>query len=320
MEQIIESNSENNYKLKIIGMGIVGVILSFFVGYFSSHYFNNGDSTSIILLVVFTILFLALFILQSIISQNTVTDNFLIIATTTALFLPLLNKFSWIILLILALVYLFFWIAQKRGRNKNENLMKIDIFQIGRYVLPWAITSLSLFISVAYLLVSNVDNGILSPKSIMSLIQPAQPLIKNLVIPDFSFTMTVPQLAKSLAQKEVQKEFVQDPAGAVNQLTNTTLEMIKEKAAQVDIFFTNNDNIGKILQNYISNQLNGLSKQMRQLIEIVLALLVFVSARSLGTIVGWFVLPVTYLIYELLKFVGFIKLGAEQRDKEIINL
>lgn len=326
-KSLIEPNVDFSLP-KVIGVGALGVILAGAMGYFLRAWldFKGTDSLQPLLTFVLAIVvFLAVFVLQTLFLKSKAIVNSVIILESLALAAPFLGYFSWYVLAAWLLALLNFLNASFRGRSEMDNQLRIKFFRIKKPVVSRALTALSLFIALIYFNGPNAgaDFGI-SKQTIKSFLKPSEPILQRTLIKNFSFDMSMYQFVDAALGSQIAGK-LGISAEAIPQamrapLINQGIAQLRAQLAPYGINFRNNDTITDILYNYLSKLVVQIPETFRPLITIGGIFLVFLVFRSFGFLFHWAAGALSYVLYEAAMLSGFARLTLESRSREIILL
>ncbi len=323
INKTMEETGVDRSLVKVVIVGAFGVLSAVAFGFFL-NLFIGGNSGAGAAAGFFGIGFLAVFLLQTLFLKSEKITNLILLLESLGMSVFFFNRISLAILSAWILLLLFLWNASRSGRQELDNRLKISFFQIDKQTTYKAITALSIFISIVYASANGFSQTGISEKGLEAFLKPAEPFIQKLSISNFSFNMTVYQLADSIITEQAAKQLgVQPnavPASLKNDAINQTLAGLKDKALGYGISFKNNDTVLKIIQNYIAKQLEKIPEQARAVIPFLFGLLVFLTIKGFGLIIRWLVAIPAYIIYELCLTAGFSRLALESRTREIIIL
>lgn len=305
-------------KLTIIG--IVNVLAAALLGYaFKSVIADGGLTAGNILAVIGgNILFLSLFLLQVLFVKSFKIQGLIVGLETVAFAAPFILSWSWILLIAMALLFLLLLRAISRGLDELDNQMKVKFLSIERHTLPTVITALSLFVSIVYVGVNGIGASFLSKDAFRILLKPAEPLVRSLLIKDFSIDMAVTGFAEDLAAMQLGEAFTNLPAEAKNQAMTEVIRQLHTQAASYGIIFKNTDTIADVFYSYFGKKFELIPNNYRSLIPYVIFLLTFLTVKSLGGLLRWVVSIPAYALYQFLLATGFAHIGLESRSREII--
>ena len=323
INKIMDETDVDRSIVKVAIMGVLGVLSAGVLGFFL-NLFIEGNSGAGNAAGFFGIVFLVLFLLQALFLKSEKIINLILFLESLGISAFFFNRFSLAILSAWFFLLFFLWEAARAGRQELDNRLKISFFHIDRRATYKAITALSIFISIAYASANGFSQSGISEKGLEAFLKPAEPLIQKLEVSDFSFQMTVYQLADSIITNQAAEQFGLQagavPASLKSEAVNKTLVELKNQAFGYGISFKNSDTILKVIQNYLNNQLDNIPSQIRAIIPFGFGLLIFLTIKGFGFIIRWLVAIPAYILYQLSLLTGFSRLALESRTKEIIIL
>lgn len=325
INKALEETNVDVSLLKTIIIAGAGVLSSAAFGYFSSRYFDSASAGgSFWYLVVASVLFSALFILQTIFIKSPAIINLAYLLEGLAMSAFFLNKFSLSVLGAFAGLVLFFGLAISRGRAEMENQMKVKFFRIESHILPHFFTGLALFIAIIYANSLDLGGAGISKTAVQSLFKPSEPLIQNLVVKNFSFNMTMYQFVDATLIKQLASQLGAQidsiPASTRVQAVNDSLKALQQKGAEYGIGFKSADTVLDVVYNYILGLTKNIPRSFQPAIQAGLILIIFLAIKGVAVFVRWIAAPISYVLYELTLTFGFARITLESRAREIIIL
>jgi len=309
-------------KWKIAVVGAAGLVSALAFGYFLRLFLGGGNQ--LLVLTPILVLFLIVFVLQTLFLKGGNIVHSLAALESAGIMVFFLDYFSWYFLAALAALLGFFWLAVYRGRAEIDVQMKVRFSRIEKKVLAQVFTGISLLISLMYVEIAGLGNLGITQKQIDNLLRPAEPIVQNLLIDNFSFNMTVYQFAEASVINQLAGQLGVPinsvPAAVKSAAINQSLNALQGQAAGYGVTFQNNDTISQVVYNYLVGQIKKIPEAFRLVIPAGVALIIFLTVRGLGTVVRWLVSVPAYLVYELLLLTGFARLSLESRSREIIIL
>lgn len=137
-------------KIKIISFSAILIASALFFGYALSAFDQARNLTSLIPLLIATTIFLALFLLQSLIIKNFILIGGLCLAETAAMIIPFLNKFSLLLAGASIAVFLLLFNAVFSNQQQFKNILKFHFFTISGQFIARASVALILLGVVVY--------------------------------------------------------------------------------------------------------------------------------------------------------------------------
>ena len=291
-------------KISIIsGCGILAAIASSYFTNLIYKYPSNGNFT---LAAISIFVFITIFFLQSLFIKSTSLNMLIAFGETLGLasFL-ILNNYSLILLIAVALTYLMFYASIKKSQRELKNQLVISIIKIAKFSVPKIVTAIVILISVIYSQPFFPENINISKSLIKKIIAPSEMLIKitdsylKLGLKNFSVDMTIPQIAKE--------------SGLPKELIETQLQ-------SMGLTIKSNETILDGAYNFVNSKIQNLGKAVRWSIFGSIFFLMFLTIKSLFWMFYWLLYIFIYLLYEILAALGFVKLSYEQISKEILIL
>ncbi len=318
--QVVGGGGVDISRWKVFSVGAVGVALAALLGYMLNQYTTDLDNAwqTIFYAVLPATGFLSMFLLQVLFVKSKSLLNLFILLESSALAMPFLPIFSWWLVFAWSALFVFFWIAVRNGKEALENQVTIKFFQIERFVIPGALTALSLFISLTYIHFF-FENSVLSKKSFQTLLRPAVPAM-SVYLPGFSFNMTVEELAEAIAIKQLGGQLDLIPASQLSFITSQVVSYLRTQAAPYQITFRSSDQILDVLYNSVSNRLNQIPKSIQSVVPIGFAVFLFLIVKGFALLLRWVAAIPAYLLYQLALLTGFASLALESRSREVIVL
>lgn len=318
--QVVEGAGVDTSRIKVFSIGILGAVLGGILGYILNRYTTDLDNAwqTILYVILPATGFLAVFLLQVLFVKSRNLLNIFILLESAAITVPFLPIFSWWLVSAWLAMVVFFWMAVRNGKDALENQVKIKFFQVERFVIPGALTALSLFISITYINFF-FEGNVVSKKSFQALLRPAVPVM-SVYVPGFSFNMTMGKLAEAIAIAQLGGQAELIPANQLSFATSQIISYLRAEAAPYGFTFRAGDKIIDTLYTYIVNKLEQLPKSIQAVVPIGFAFLLFLIVKGFAILIRWVAAIPAYFLYELALVTGFASLALESRSREIILL
>lgn len=300
-------------KIKITAMAVVGIILSLGFAFFLRQLYQDpsGTTFNIIAVLVFATLFLVVVFLQSLLIKDIGRIGTILFLQVVAMIIPFIFLLSSFVLVGLLITFLLLFWGSVSGKNELQYSMKVRIFRLSKFVLPKAITGLSIFVAASYISVFQGQGLVVSENTFRRVVLPSESIIK-VIVPGLSledsFATAIEKLNPNIQKfsKELKDEFV---------------NLNKENyAKKLQYSFESSDPLIDIFYNAYTVNVGKISGNKQVLILFVLGALIFLLVRSVGTPISWFVALVAAAVYEILIALGFAVVVLETRSKEIVLL
>jgi hypothetical protein len=264
--------------------------------------------------------FLVIFILQVFFIKSAKISGGLTLLESLAIAAPFYQAISSWLISALFLTAFLFWLAANRGRRGLDNHLRISFFQVERLVTPVALTAISVFIALVYVGQLSFDDSLISKGSFLSLARPSEAIFGS-YIKDFSFDMTMTQLAASVAESQLESQWSSLSQSQKNFATNEALSQLRDQLAGSGVGnFRNSDTVGDVFYAYLDLQMKRIPIVFRNLIPFIFVLVIVLTVRGIAIFLRWFAALPAYALYQLALFTGFASLGLESRSREIIVL
>ncbi|MBI4992142.1 MAG: hypothetical protein HZB99_02895 [Candidatus Harrisonbacteria bacterium] len=315
--KLTDEVSVDTSKPKVIGLGVIGVLLSGLFGFFLNLAVLDNGSSQLLPALFSAVAFLIVFLLQTLFIKSKQIIGIIILLESLALTFVSIRLFSSVILSAWFLLILFWWLAVRMGREQLDNQLKIRFFQFEKAVMSYTLTALAIFISIIYVV---AGGGMVSEQNIKSILLPAEPLIQKFYFKDFSLNMTMTKLVESLVIKQLGAEAAALPISARNSLISQTVGQLSKQASQYGISFKGTDKIIDVLYGFVFNQIKKIPESFRAAIPIAVGALLFLTLKGVGSLFHWVIAIPAYLVYQLAILTGFARLALESRSREIVVL
>ncbi len=311
---------------KIVALAAIGIIFSFFFGYFLKLFILNGQFNFLLFSFVSASGFLVFFFLDVFFIKAFWRANLVIFLESLALLAAFYNQLSITIEIAVLLTFLIFLWGNYAGRQELENILKIKFWQISKKVFPKAIVGLALFISVIYISIVDTEKKefFISQstfETIISLITKTK-IIQGF-LPSFDLSLTTDELINNLASSQIE----QNPQSKLltesdkKQLINQTTKELEKKISE---FVGSSLNL-KIraydaFYEVMTKEFNKLPDSIKPVVPIGIATIIFLVIISLALPIRWLITFLTFILYEIFLAVGFSTIMLEGRSREIILL
>ncbi len=320
--RVAEDLNIDTSKPKVYSVAALGVILAGVFGYLLNSAILNIQNGLLAFLyaAIAAAAFLAVFILQTFFIKSQKIVTAVILLECLALVVPFYQTISaWLISAWLLTVFLF-WVAVNRGRNALDNHLRISFFQVERLVTPMALTAISVFIALVYVGQLSFGGPLISKESFLALAGPSEAVLGNYV-PNFSFDMTMSQLAASVAEAQLGPQWAALSQSQKNFAASQALSQLREQLADYGVgSFRNSDTAGDVLYSYFILQIEKIPASLRSLIPFLFILAIVLTVRGIAIFLRWFAAIPAYALFQLALFTGFASLGLESRSREIVIL
>lgn len=298
--------------IKINAIALIGLILSLGFSIFLNRLFQASGSIgfNITFTLILGILFLVMIFLQSILVKDIKRVATILFLQALALLAPFIFVLNGFILVGFIITYLMLFWGSASCKKELQYSMKIRIFRVSKFILPKAITGLTIFVVASYLGAFQSTQLKISPETFKRLVLPVDSLVK-IILPGFAIEDNFSNMVINL--NKLQDKPKSEQLGIVEQQQKYFSDLMHYK-------FEANESIINILYNAYSENIGSISDNSKILILFVIGLVLFLLIRSIGTPISWFVALISSIIYEILLTLGFATVVLETRSREIILL
>jgi len=310
--------------LKIFSLAFFTTLSAFAFGYFFRAYLLGGGTQVLAVVFVFAIFFASLFLLQTIAVKDGLRASMLALmegAALTAWFYTYSNLAVFLVPTLLAMAALFY--GGMRGRASLSNMMRIHFSELGGIVTPKIVLALAIVAGMSIYMFHLEKNDVNIPKpAFVKAFSVARGFI-----PEFSkiqegksFEEDLRILVTTQAEQQVDG-FPHMPEPVRDEVVREGVQTMKQ---QVNSLFGTEVNfdvpMSEAAYQAVSNRLDNLTPAERSALPILLAAAVLLAILSLSAPIGWMVLFVSYILFEILLMTGFMTRVLEERSREVVIL
>ena len=294
-----------------VALGAVGVFLAIFFGYYFSNLFYGFNSNQLLSAAIALVLWLGISTLGPFFIKSANIGLLFAFLDTLVVWFWLQNKFSLFTLIAAAALFLALFFAFLKGRAEINDSLKIRFVRISRRILRSALTGIA-FLAAFYLLgFLNFPKLTISDRAFEFFLKGAEPIIAQ-IIAGFSleapFDKTLENFIRSRSPQGTQEALIR---GAVNDVRQNIIKA-------TDTFISPIDKTTQVLYNISISKLLTLPRAFKILVFIAIGLLVFFLVKSAVFFLGWLIIVIALLAYEVLFAFNFGYLASENRTKEVI--
>ncbi|MCL4406414.1 MAG: hypothetical protein M1586_00345 [Patescibacteria group bacterium] len=225
--------------------------------------------------------------------------------------------------------YLLAFLASRGGRAESESSLKVNFFRIARSVISGSLAGLLVLEGILLSFAINpTSKEWISQKSFEdNFSRPLAALVKPF-IPGLDVKMDLGDFLNVFAEQNAAKiaiggvNFNDLPAASQKQYLQTvTAELKKTAEGLAGVKLDSNASVSDNLYNAIKGKLSRFIQAMPSWFFTggVVAFL-FVTVESFAWFFNWVISVVAWLIYEMLVFFGFARIGLENRSRETVIL
>ena len=298
--------------VKTLILGAVGIAAATLVSFFLSRASEAADIRSMLFAAGAVLVWLAVLLIQYVtVAASRVALSVLFLESATLLIF--LTKGASLYLLVAAgVVFVFLALGFWRARTDLESVLKIRFWRTGFHAISAAVTGFALFLTIYGIGLVDVSRLYLPKRMADALLKSAAPVAARF-IPNFSPTLSVAEFLRTAAVKKFPDA---TPAELDLVIRNATKEIEKALKANVNV----NDTISDLIYRAANQGLAKLPESSKPFVLLGLGALIFIAIKGVAFFVNWIVVFMAFLLYQALLVFGFIYIGYETRNKELIVL
>ena len=339
-----ENKSNSFAPLKMISVGMLGVLSSIGTIGYVEKFLAEGTIESLARSMIFGAIFLVVVNLEAVIlKKGTLMFLFALLqgALPLVLFYDRFSKHRLPIILLVGagLCVLYQFTGLIRGKGIAENSLRVKFFHIARVVVPKAITGLLILVSA--LMYSTyfewkLFNDALGKKLSGALLDSSESVIKLWLL-DVSMDQTVDEFIGAIAQAEIRKR---KTGAAEKHEIELNLELLAPEQKEVVIKqivdqarasvenitgpLNGSETVKDASYNMLKGQLESLNKnkngKKNALFGVIVTLTIFGVFRSFAFLISWIIEFLAFLVFKFLVAVRFVNVTFENTSKETLGL
>lgn len=306
----------NNLFVKTASIAICSVGTALLFSFLLKNFINSGALLSLVFLILGTVLFLAVFFLQSLLLNNFSINLGIAIVDGVLMIGVFFNSISILILAAGIFVIGSMLTAYYAAQLELKNNLDIRFFKIGNNLTRIVSSGLAIFGIIVYLSLLNLKDPAEAKKALSVVIKPSEP-ITAAYIPGFTIDHSLTEVAAKLLPAELklaplsQKQaFIQASAERLSGTIGGFLKVpVRVSDSLVDIFYK--ATVAKFLQ---------FSSLVQTLILIGVGLLSFFFIKFFLFFINWIAIILAFGGYQLLWGAQFFKVKMESKTKKTIVL
>lgn len=302
--------------IKTISLALVSAVFALIFSLFFKSFLNLGGLGAAIFLLVTTTLFLAVFLIQTLLLDSFLVNLVITIIDAALIGLVFIGNFSILILAATAVVIILLLAGYYAARLELKNNLDIRFFKTAGYVMKYASSALAIFAVITYLALLNLEDVTAAKRALASIIKPIEP-ITSVYIPNFTINEPLTEISRKIMPNEIksassatQAEFIRASsirlAGAIGSFVKAT---IVSSDSILDVFYKST--VAKLLK---------MSALTRNLILAGAGLLAFFMLKFLLVFVDWLAIVVGFGIYQLLLGAEFFHVELQNKTQKVITL
>ena len=207
------------------------------------------------------------------------------------------------------------------GRSEMENSLEIKFFRVTQKPLSRTITALSIVAIILYVPQWKDKTEFISQKSFDSIFSTSRGVATRLY-PEFNFNSDMNALAQSLAQTKLNEDSqyrLLPPAVKEGLIKQTSGTVVKSLGQTLGLDLVGTEDIGTVLYRYLSKLLDSWRAKLGDTFLVLWSIAAFLFIRGIGTLIGYFVAFLTYVLYHILLVLDVIKIESELQPQEVVD-
>lgn len=310
--------------IKILSLALFAALSAFAFGYCLRSYLTNGSVQVLAVAVAAAILFAAIFLLQTIAVKDGWRASLFTALQGAALAAWFYSTehpavfFAFAVTAALVLIY-----GGMRGRASLANMLRIHFYELGGIVVPKVILALAIITGMSLYLLRLENNEVTVSKKIFdktfSIAREFVPGLSGL--PNgASLEDDLRMAAIAQAEKQITgfSALSQSERDRVVQAGVYAMELQLSSILGSNVDFK--QPMSEAVYQSVLHKISSLSPSARYALPAIFAAAVFLGILGLSLPIGWAVLFVSYLLFEILLMAGFMTRTLEERSREIVVL
>lgn len=297
----------------------LGILLALTVGYFYRSYLDSQSSW--VAAAIGAFVFLIFSSINALMPRSAGRVFFTICLEVVGL-VAFFYVYSLNVLLIIgiAAILIIFW-GYTDSRSELGNILEIKFSRAIRPVLMKTTTALAFLMVALYMPRWDARSIFISPESFGSIYNSVAGLA-NKSYPEIDFSSTFQNFAESIARLEFKSNstFKEMPTAAQKQTVKQAASQIaSDLSKSLGISIGPGEKTSNVFYDFILSKLRGWQTTYQSSFLIGWAIAALLILRSLGTVVYWMGMAVSFIIYEILISLGVIHIVGESRTHEVIE-
>ncbi len=271
--------------------------------------------------IISACIFIALSSLNTLLKKDFVHRAGVVAAEALVFSLTFWGLPLWTLVSIFFVVFAMFLWGALTARREMENNLEIRFFRVTQRLLGRTITALSVVVILLYVPQWQNKSDFISQKSFDSIFATSRGVAGRLY-PEFNFNSDMNALAQSLAETKLNENSqykLLPPAVKEGLVEKTSVEVVQGLGKNLGIELTGKEDIGTVLYRYISKLLDSWRVKLGNAFLVLWSIAAFLFIRGIGTLLGYFVAFLAYVIYHLLLVLDVIQISSELQPQEIVD-
>lgn len=211
-------------------------------------------------------------------------------------------------------------IASWRGQSYATRTLAVSSREAGNVVTPLTMTAISLMATIVLVGTMSANGLILSREMIEGFLKPGEWIVQKFA-PGFALQGTLQDVVRASSETLVKGGLGGLPESAQDELINAAAGQLQETIS--DMFGASvrrTDTIIDIIGRVANAKLEKIPENLHTSVWLGVGLLVFLTIKGFGALLGLLVGIAAAALYQLLLLTGFMRVGLETRQKEVVVL
>ncbi len=309
------------FSLKLGIFCLVSALFAFLFSWYLEVAVNSRDLTAFVYSAVFAVLFLVLYLLESLFIEDETEVGLINFAQALAMTAPLfVGNFYWPAAAFIFIVFFVLVYGNRSGAKWISNSLRINFNQISRLVLPKGILAVSLVIAAAVPLSYRQKNSDFFIPQIFfeSAFSSASGIIGQWV-PDFNSSVTLEEWARHSAENTINSQAnskALPPAVKESLIKESSKELYKKISDLVGAPVNPKLTLPSFIYEAAKGKFFGLSQPVKDIIYAVFGAIIFLSIESMAFILRGVIAFLAFIVYQILLMSNFSHIQIVDRPKE----
>lgn len=309
-------------------LAVLYVASSFSVGYILNSFLYNGSNPFAQVAISFSvalIIFLVLLLLNVISVMRAGFLSAVLAVGALALGVNFLGSMNIRTIFAVVILALFLIFAGMIGRREIDEVVKIRFFRLSRLVLSPVVLGVAICVALLFFDAFSLrnltgDNPILPQGAFEKNIEGFSKALSP-VLGEIDFSKTLREIANDSVDNAAKTSPLAIPSDLLGASKERALSEYQKRMQEVlGIPVDPDKKISAEIYQSLLNRFNGLEGGMRTLVLGALAFVLFITVTAISPIVRFIAAGIAFLLFELLRALGFIAILYENRSKEFIVL
>jgi len=209
-----------------------------------------------------------------------------------------------------------------RAKKEIDNSLRISFIKFSGMILPKAFVVISMTVALVYGFNFKAEY-LFSDRLINGMINLSSPIV-SYYIPAFTPEMQFRYLFTSIAERAIATQNIANfdnmPEVSRTEIINQAVEAsYKNFEENFGVDINLNESFGENIRIILTTRVADIVKAIPEnSFAIAIIIIIFIAVRGTLWLFGWFVLGITFFVYQLLLAIKFAEVYLEARRKEVL--